>query len=713
MNKKITGSLAVILSLAASNAFSDQNTNNKEESTFYATLPTVSVEAMEEDDKTKGYVNYEEASLSRNNATIKEIPQTIDTLNIQKNKNYGTNDLSSILEGHAGIDATADVRSDNIYIRGFRADVNDIYRDGIRESGQVRRSTANIERVEILKGPASLLFGRSTGGGVINLVSKSANFDSTNNAGLLIGSNKNKGANLDINQALNDNVAIRFVGDITDGSTSRKGLQTEIDNESKMFSPSITVTDNDKIIWTTQYTYDYAKRTADRGPTKDVYDQMGISYDTAFAHDGDYVEDEMQILRSTLNVAISPNWEFNWDLGYREAAQNFDNYYSGSFDSDTKLLTQNYSWQETENTTLSNNLTLNGEFKLANITNKVTLGADYSKEERTPTLSYTRGNTFTFDPYNSSTWTDDATNEITSDYEHQIISKGIFFNNVMELTNKLNLVTGLRYDTYKLDSKNVFDGDSYGDTNSYSGDSISPQIGLVYDINEDHTVYGSYNKSFVPQGTTSYLSLSTSKDGDELNEDPQENEQFEIGLKSDWLNGRLSSTLSFFHIEHSNIKYQPDETDPTLWAIRGKERSIGSELSLIGQAYKDIYFRGSLGIKKATVIEDKNHPEYEGNYLSNTSKFTGNVFVRYAPSAQNYYTEVGVTHIGKRHYYSYSRGTKSTLDAFNRVDALVGYKYKDVNVTLGISNLLDKEYWRSSSIPGDSRSATLRLNYKF
>ena len=67
------------------------------------------------------------------------------------------------------------MRGESIFLRGFQADASDIYRDGVRESGQVRRSTANIERVEILKGPSSVLYGRTNGGGVINMVSKYAN----------------------------------------------------------------------------------------------------------------------------------------------------------------------------------------------------------------------------------------------------------------------------------------------------------------------------------------------------------------------------------------------------------------------------------------------------------------------------------------------------------------------------------------------------------
>ena len=688
-------------------------TKNEE---FSAVLPTIYVEAMEEDDRTKGYVGYEDASLLRNHLSIKETPHTIDTLNIQRNKNYGTNDLSSILEGNAGVDSVQDARADNVYIRGFRADVNDIYRDGIREGGQVKRSTANIERVEILKGPASLLFGRSTGGGIINMVSKYANFKDANSFGLSYGSFEQRGVNIDVNKAINDNVAVRIVGDVTKGSTFRDGLQEEINQETKMFSPSVTVTDNDRITWTGQYTYDNSYGTQDRGPEKSVYDEMGISYDKAFTHNGDFREDDLDVFRSTLNYQLNNKWDITWDLAYREASQNFQNFYNGSFDESTQLLTQNYSWQATENKTLSNNITLNGEFKTGNIVHKITTGLDYSKEERNAKLHYSSSETQTFDPYDSSSWENDVfDNELTSHDVHKLTSSGIFINDVLEFTDDVKLVLGLRYDRYKFHSENVLDGDlGEGDTTTYNGHSWSPQIGLVYNINNAHTVYASYNKSFVPQGATSYLTVNTDTESSDLNTEPQRNEQYELGLKSDWLDGKLSSTFSLFHIQHFNIRYQPDSTnEPDVWETRGQERSVGGEFSLIGQLVDDVYFRTSLGIKRATVVEDKKNPQYEGNFLSNTSRISGNIFVRYSPSADNYYIEGGVTHIGTRDYYSDRSGVKGVLGAFNRVDALVGYKFEDFNLTLGVLNVLDKEYWRSSRMPGASRSFTARLNYKF
>jgi iron complex outermembrane receptor protein len=104
----------------------------------------------------------------------KDIPQAIDTLEVNKYKSYGINDLSVMLDGVPGVNTNYDMRGEGVYIRGFQADSGDIYRDGVRESGQVRRSTANVERIEILKGPGAVLYGRGSGGGVINLVSRHA-----------------------------------------------------------------------------------------------------------------------------------------------------------------------------------------------------------------------------------------------------------------------------------------------------------------------------------------------------------------------------------------------------------------------------------------------------------------------------------------------------------------------------------------------------------
>lgn len=127
-----------------------------ENNTQAAVMPTIKIEAMSELDSIKSYIDYDQASVPRNGLKKKDIPQTIDTIDVQKYKIYGANDLSVMLQGTPGVSTSYDMRGDGINLRGFNADNGDIYRDGVRESGQVRRSNANIERIEILKGPASV-----------------------------------------------------------------------------------------------------------------------------------------------------------------------------------------------------------------------------------------------------------------------------------------------------------------------------------------------------------------------------------------------------------------------------------------------------------------------------------------------------------------------------------------------------------------------------
>ncbi len=122
-----------------------------------------------------------------------------------------------------------------------------------------------------------------------------------------------------------------------------------------------------------------------------------------------------------------------------------------------------------------------------------------------------------------------------------------------------------------------------------------------------------------------------------------------------------------------------------------------------------VFVRGGYGYTDTEVKKDKEKPENVGNALANTSKNTGNLFVRYLPT-EKLYGEVGVTYVGS-YYPNINNLTK--MDGFNRVDAAIGYSADPWNVTLAVSNLTNKEYWRSDSMPGTPRSFLMRLNYQF
>ena len=673
--------------------------NEPAEDEYEATMPTVYVTGTSENSVTKGYIGYDQAEVTRNQLTIKETPQAVDVLDIQKNKNYGTNDLSSILEGNAGIDATYDMRGESIKIRGFSADASDIYRDGIRESGQVRRSTANIERVEILKGPSSVLYGRSSGGGVINMVSKFANFTQRRTVGLAYGSWANRSATVDINQVINPNVAVRLTGEASEANSFRSTVNTR----GRMLSPSVTVRAGN-LSWTGQYTWDSARRVPDRNPDRHVYEQMGLSWRRGFARPGDFVKDDLSVLRSDLAWAINGSWDLRWQLAHRSASQDFDHYFGGTYDAATRLLGQNYAWQETANKTLSSALTLNGRFATGAIEHKLTAGLDWSREKRDPLLSTRRDQPIT--PFAApDTWGRlNPRPAATTDNHHRAHSAGLFVQDLISLRPDVKVLVGGRHDRYKFRSTNIRKQSS-----GYDGSTFSPNVGVVWDINADHTVYAAWNRSFAPYGGNGYLTVDATANPATFNTDPEQSRQIEVGVKSDWLDRKLSTTLSVYNLEHTNIRYRPDPNDLTRWAVRGKERSRGVELNVMGRVHPQWFVRGSLGLMSAKIVENRQNRAEEGRYLTNTARINGNLFVRYAP--RPWFAEAGLTHIGKRYYYISNK--EHGLPAFTRLDALVGYSAAPWNFTLALQNVTNKKYWRSDAMPGSPRAVMLKASYEF
>lgn len=639
----------------------------------------------------------------------KDIPQTIDTLEVNKYKSYGINDLATMLDGVPGVNTSYDMRGEGVMIRGFAADSGDIYRDGVRESGQVRRSTANVERIEILKGPASVLYGRSAGGGVINLVSKQARFDAKSSLTLRGGSWDNYGGTLDINKVINPNVAVRLTADREQAHSFRSGIR----NKNEMVSPSITVDTRTGWRWTGQYTWDNVWRVPDRGP---VYGELpaDVSIRQGFARPGDYVEDRLRVLRSDLAYDLDSNWSLRWVASKREASQDFDHVFGGTYCNAAGrtaagarcaypgLLLQNYAWQATRNKTTTHTLDLSGRVDVAGMRHELLLGLEHSDEVRQPQVYGTVPYSTPINPYNPA-WPAATGNRPapTQNNLHDAASRAMYLQDLVNLAPQWKLLVGARYDSYDFDTLNRINGTR----RDADGNSVSPRAGLVWQPAREHSVYLSYNKSFAPYGGRGSIGVSGAQD-----DEPQHSRQWEAGVKSDWLDGKLSTQWAVYQLEHYNIRYQPDSTNfPDLWAMRGKERSRGMEFSAAGRLAAHWYVRGGVGLMSAKVVEDRSVPANEGKYLRDTAQRNGNLFVRYAPQG-HWYTELGVTHTSARWL---NAANTQRLPGYTRWDALIGWRAAPWNATLAISNLLDKEYWRSTSMPGTPRSVLLSVNYQF
>ncbi|SDB84752.1 iron complex outermembrane recepter protein [Acinetobacter boissieri] len=691
-----------------------------------ATLETIKIEAMSELDPIKSYIDYKEANVTRNGLAKRDIPQTVDTIDVQKYKVYGSNDLSVMLQGTPGISTSYDMRGDGITIRGFNADTGDIYRDGIREGGQVRRSTSSVERIEILKGPASVLYGRSAGGGVVNMVSKYANFNSKSTLGIYAGSWNNLGTAIDLNHAVNDNWAVRLNSEYGEADSFRKGIHSR----QVMASPSVTYRNDDHTLtWTTQYTFDNLHRIPDRGPY--VYNlPQGTSTKQSYAQNGDFVDDTLHVARTDLKYEYAPNWNFHWALSYRVAEQNFDHFYLGTMCTSTVKATatnsgcykdyikQIYYWQNTKNTTTTNTFDITGEFNTGVIKHNIMLGADWTYEQREPQLAnsnqnnsliYGFVNPLTGDKFSSRGSGDLKLN--TYNY-NQATGLGFFLQDLISFNEQFKLMLGARYDSYESSTSNkLLASNNPNFKRTVDSESFSPNVGLIYQPNEHHSIYASYSKSFSPFGGSAGVNAVTSSQNLAVfNAEPQYNIQYEIGVKSDWLDNRLNTQISVYDIRKDNIRYRPDPTNnPDLWAVAGQHESKGVEFSFIGRLIDNVFVRGGYGYTDAKVTKDLQTPTNVNKRLALTSKNTGNLFVRYLPT-ESVYLETGVTYVGS--FYN-NLNNDYKVKGFSRLDAAIGYSQAPWNVTLAVGNVTNKKYWRSADLPGTPRSVLMRVNYQF
>ncbi len=192
---------------------------------------------------------------------------------------------------------------------------------------------------------------------------------------------------------------------------------------------------------------------------------------------------------------------------------------------------------------------------------------------------------------------------------------------------------------------------------------------------------------------------------------PELTKQKEIGVKSDWLDDRLSTTLAVYDLELYNRRTS-DPNDPTLTVMTGLQRSRGVELTATGKLVGNWYMRGGVGVQDTTIEKDNNG--LEGKRVNNVAKHNGSLFLTWKPE-MGWYGETGLTLVGQR--YADNANT-TVLPGYGRWDALLGYRFKDWDLRAALNNITDREYYASATSqyqiqPGAPRSVVMTGTYSF
>ncbi|WP_323973727.1 TonB-dependent receptor [Aeromonas hydrophila] len=641
----------------------------------------------------------EVATATRTNTPAKLVPQAIDSVKASELTAFGQPTLSEALTGIPGVNASGDTRFDGVNIRGFSAS-NDFYLDGFRDDMQYTRDLGNTERVEVLKGPAAVLYGRGSTGGIVNRVSKKPQKGLESSVSAQVGSFDSRRLAADLNGEAGEQVQVRLNLAQEDKDSFRNGVTSK----RTLLAPSVNWEINDKLNWLLQYERNEHDRTPDRGIPGVTGRPADVPKEYVYSDTRrDFIDDVAQSTRSRLTWDINDQWQLRQQLGYTSLDSQFDNTYVTSVKGDQ--VTRSRWQQDLKANSLISNTEAEGQLQTGPVEHRLLVGVEQNWQERTPKLyqnatAIPAGNLY--DPGSLPTY--DGAMKLSSDANHKVRGYGLYVQDQLSLGD-WHLLAGLRRDDFTVTSRR----NDLNKEETVSVASLSPRLGLVWNPIEEHAFYASYSKTFTPVGGE----LIGITPGDKNNNlDPQHTRLYEGGVKSDWLDGRLATTLSLYRLEMYN-KRSKDPLDPTKVILTGLQRTEGIELSARAQLTDELYLRGGIAIQDAEQV--KADADLQGKRPMNVSRQNGELFAGYQSGKQGWFGETGLTAVGDRFA---DNANTTTLPGYARFDARAGYRWQQWETQLSVENLTDHDYFVSATsasqiMPGTPRQLHLSAAYRF
>lgn len=632
-----------------------------------------------------GYNPVNSSTATGTNTPIRDIPLSIQVVPQQVLQDRNLTELGTALETVGGV-APAGGRGTSIFganllIRGFDASES-VFRDGITYFSLAPLSTNDIERVEVLKGPASVLFGQGDPGGIINLVAKMPLREPLYSVSLSAGNFNTYRGDLD------------FSGPLTDDKTVRYRLNLSYENygsfrdfvygERFIISPVLTwdIGPNTSLNFYGQYTRN--RETIDEGLVALGDGVADIPRDRFLGEKfGEFKQDQF-------NLGYRFNHRFSENLSIRHALQ-YTQYkperYAPLFDSldeETGELSRFEYFAGGTYKRFFTNAEVIGQFNTGSVKHQVLFGAEYRRGVESPSFqfsnSYPSINIFnpvyTGIPYRIAPefFRDDTIDTI-----------GIYLQDQIDLLPNLKVLAGVRYD-YVDQFRTTQNLGEPREEFDLQDSKFTPRFGIVYKPIEPVSLYASYTTSFKP-------SFGASRNEDSSTFEPETGRQFEIGLKAD-LSERLSLTLAAFDIRKQNVT-TPDPTNPVFSVQTGEVTSRGFELNLGGEVLPGWNIIAGYTYLDAFVSED--NTDIVDNRLANVPENQFSLWTTYEiqqGSLKGLGFGLGFFFVDRRQG---DLENTFTLPSYFRTDAALYYRRNNWRAQLNIQNLFDIEYFTSAS----------------
>ena len=675
------------------------------------TLPEIVVKDKAE--ATSPYEVIESAVATKIQAPLRDIPQTVNIVPQGVLRDQNALSLQDALQNVPGLSfSVGDGQRDQVTLRGFTA-INDQFVDGVRDDALYFRDLSNIERIEVLKGPASVLYGRGSAGGLINRVTKKPSAAPVREIGASVGTQGQRRGAFDLGAASTDQASLfRLTGALEDST----GFRQQYFLQRQAVAPSASWLLQPGTRLTVQADYLHDKRLADQGVPAYHGRPVDVPLETYFgAANGKEraaITSSVKSATVTLDHALTPDltlhavlrgYDFALDRNYTTIGSIKDGVNPSVTIAQTRRL------RDEDGAYLQNELS--HRLQWGSTRHQLLYGIELGHQNKRELLK-SRNNAATYSLFHPVLAVLPALPDNTvqsADNRNQFSIAGLYLQDLATLTPQWKLLAGLRYDRLQQERD---DRTAKNLDLARTDHTLSPRLGVVFQPADPVSLYASWSRSFQPLAD----SFTFRANSDTLK--PTQTVNKEAGAKFD-IDARASVTAALFDMAQTNIQVA-DPVNPNFSLAVGKQRTRGLELSYAGvlAAHWELiagyaYLRGK--IEESTELTSARTP-YQGNTAALTPRHTFNVWLKHQLNEHLYVAGGGRAEAAR----FASPDDLVVLPGYAVLTLGAGYESKAFDVTVTLKNLLNRKYYVSAhsgandyNLPGEPRSLLVSARYRF
>lgn len=639
---------------------------------------------------------------------IRNVPQAMTVISEKQIEDQAIRSVAELLTFVPGATpGTGESNRDQFTLRGNNTTA-DFFVDGVRDDVQYFRDFYNVDRVEVLKGPNAMIFGRGGGGGVVNRVIKRASFGDYRE--VLTSTDSFGGLRLtgDVDQSLGQGVGLRVNGLYENGDSFRR----HVDLKRYGVNPTLAFQAGPSTRIDIGYEYFHDRRTTDRGvPAASGEPLRGFDRDFFGDPDKSYAKADVNIG----TFAIEHEFADGLTLKNRTLFGDYDKFYQNVFPSSLNTTYQRVTLaaynSRNDRQNLFSQTDLVWENRLGGIDQTLLFGFELGRQRsrnhrQSGTFARVDGELRNFvtlnDPAQDIAVTFASSNSDPNNRTRATVA-AVYIQDQIRPTDWLEIVAGLRFDSFKLEVNDLRAGSA---DFSRTDNLWSPRLGLILKPRDNLSVYGSFSRSYLPQSGEQFSTLSSSTA--ELK--PERFDNYELGAKWEPVDGLLA-TVAIYQLNRTNTQAR-DAND--LIVLTGAQRSKGVELGLERSISDRWQVSAGYAWQKAEITETTTAAP-AGREVPLVPRHSFSLWNRYDVSDA---LGVGLGVIARsKSYASISNNVK--LPSYARVDAAAYYKVmRGVEAQINVENIFGADYFPTAHndnniAPGAPRTVKAQLRFGF